>query len=374
MPGCHVMAKPASSRCNLNCRYCFYIEKQQQSVMDDATLEAFIRQQIAAQPDNAIVPFAWQGGEPTLCGLDFFRRVAALQKQYANGKRIENAFQTNGILLNDDWCRFFREHGWLVGISIDGPADLHDAYRVNRSGKPSHHNVVHAIQLLVKHRVGFNLLCVVNALNSQQPQRLYRYLRSLGTPFLQFIPLVEQDAQGRLTAESVSGDAWGTFLNTVFDRWALDDIGRVYVQLFDSTLGVWSGYPSQMCTFGETCGHAFALEANGDMYACDHYVYPDYRLGNLHQIPISEINASRDATAFGQSKKTTLSDECRYCEVLRFCQGDCPKHRIQRGKSALCEGYRRFFSHTAPHMRVMRDLLRQRRSPMELMAILRKSG
>lgn len=373
MSGCHVMAKPASSRCNLNCRYCFYIEKQQQKVMDDATLEAFIRQQIDAQPGN-VVPFAWQGGEPTLCGLDFFRRVSALQKQYANGKRIENAFQTNGILLNDEWCQFFRENGWLVGISIDGPAELHDAYRVNRSGKPSHHKVVNAITTLGKHRVDFNLLCVVNNLNSQQPQRLYRYLRTLGTPFLQFIPLVEQDAQGGLSAESVRGEAWGNFLNAVFDLWAREDIGRVYVQLFDSTLGVWSGYPSQMCTFGETCGHAFALEANGDVYQCDHYVYPDYRLGNLHQIPIKEINASREAIAFGQSKKATLSNDCQRCDVLRFCQGDCPKHRFAQGKSALCQGYRHFFTHSAPHMRVMRDLLRQRRSPMELMMALRQQA
>lgn len=370
MPGCHVMAKPASSRCNLNCRYCFYIEKPQQKVMDDATLQAFIRQQIDAQPGN-VVPFAWQGGEPTLSGLDFFRRVAAFQTQFANGKRIENAFQTNGILLNDAWCRFFREHGWLVGISIDGPAEMHNAYRVNRSGKPSHHNVIDAIQRLAKHGVEYNVLCVVNNLNSQQPQRLYQYLRTLGTPFLQFIPLVEQDEQGNLTAESVSGEAWGRFLTTVFDCWVREDIGRVYVQLFDSTLGVWSGYPSQMCTFGETCGHAFALEANGDIYQCDHYVYPAYRLGNLHHIPIKEMNLSHEVIAFGQNKKSTLHAACRRCDMLRFCQGDCPKHRFVQGKSALCHGYFHFFSHTAPHMRVMRDLLKQRRSPMELMSFMR---
>lgn len=371
MQGCHVMAKPASSRCNLNCRYCFYLEKQQQKVMDDATLEAFIHQQIEAQPGH-IVQFAWQGGEPTLCGLPFFQRAAALQKQYANGKRIENAFQTNGILLNDSWCRFFQQEGWLVGVSLDGPAELHDVYRVNRRGKPSHHHVINAIETLKKHHVAFNLLCVVNNLNSQQPQRLYRYLRTLGTPFLQFIPLVEQDAQGNLSAESVSGEAWGNFLTTVFDLWARNDIGRVSIQLFDSTLAVWSGYPSQMCTFGETCGHAFALEANGDLYPCDHYVYPQYRLGNLHQIPINVINASREVSAFGMRKKSGLCDDCRRCDVLRLCRGDCPKHRFIQGKSALCEGYAHFFSYTAPHMCAMRDLLRQRRSPMELMFALRQ--
>lgn len=321
MPGCHVMAKPASSRCNLNCRYCPYIEKQQQKVMDDATLQAFIRQQIDAQPGNT-VSFIWQRGEPIPGGLDFFRRVATLQTQFANGKRIENAFQADGISLSDAWYRFFREHGWLVSIPIDSPAEMHDAGGVNRSGKPSYHQMTDAIERLVKHGVSFTALCVVNNLNSQQPQRLYHYLRALGTPFLQFIPLVEQDGQGNLTAESVSGEAWGRFLTTVFDCWVREDIGRVCVQLFDSTLEVWRGDSSQMC-------------------------------------------------AFGQSKKTTLHDDCHHCDVLRFCQGDCPKHRVAQGKSALCHGYQHFFSHSAPHMRVMRDLLKQRRSPMELMFFMR---
>lgn len=370
MPGCHVMAKPASSRCTLHCRYCCYIEKQQQNVMDDATLQTFIRQQIDAQL-GSVVPFAWQGGEPALSGLDFFRRVAVFQAQFANGKRIENAFQTNGILLNDAWCRFFREHGWLVGISIDGPAEMYNAYRVNRSGTPSHHNVINAIQQLAKHGVEYKLLCIVNNLNSQQPQRLYQYLRSLGTPFLQFIPLVEQDEQGNLTAESVSGEAWGRFLITVFDCWVREDIGRVYVQLFDSTLGVWRGDPSQICPIGETCGHAFALDANGDRYQRYHYVYPACQPGNLPPIPIEEMNLNHEAVVLGQSNKNTLHDDCRRCDVLRFCQGDCPKHRFVQGKSALCHGYLHFFNHTAPHMRVMRDLLKQRRSPMELMSFMR---
>lgn len=373
MQGCHVMAKPASSRCNLNCRYCFHLEKEQQQVMDDGTLEALIRQQIDAQPGNS-VQFAWQGGEPTLCGLAFFQRAARLQKQYARGKRIENAFQTNGILLDDNWCQFFREEGWSVGVSLDGPADLHDAYRVTRSGKPSHRNVIKAIEKLKKHRVAFNVLCVVNNLNSQQPQRLYSYLRTLGTPFLHFIPLVEQDERGQLSAESVDGDAWGAFLTRVFDLWARADIGRMHVQLFDSTLGVWCGQPSQLCTFSETCGHDFALEANGDLYQCDRYIYPRYRLGNLHQTPIITVNASREVSAFAMLKKSGLCEDCQRCEVLRLCRGDCPKHRFVAGKSALCAGYAQFFNYTAPHMRAMRDLLRQRRSPMELMIALRQQG
>lgn len=363
MTGCHVMAKPASSRCNLNCRYCFYLDKPEQPMMDDATLEAFICQQIAAQPGND-VQFAWQGGEPTLCGVDFFRRVVALQQRYGQGKNIQNAFQTNGMLINDEWCRFFRDNGWLVGVSLDGPPDLHDAYRVSRSGNPTQRKVTAAIEKLRVHQVSFNLLTVVNRLNSQQPEAVYRYLRALGTPFLQFIPLVEHE-----NPESVTDKQWGEFLKAVFDIWVREDIGRVFVQLFDSTLGVWSGYPSQMCSLAECCGHAFALEANGDVYQCDHFVYPDYRLGNIHQTSLMALNRSEAAKRFGLSKQAMLADECLECPAHRLCNGDCPKHRLS-GKSVLCAGYQQFFNHCAPHMRVMRDLIAQHRSPVELMALL----
>lgn len=366
------MAKPASSRCNLDCRYCFYSDKPAQPVMDDATLAVFIRQHIAAQPGSDVV-FCWQGGEPTLCGLDFFRRVVALQNQYGAGKRIQNALQTNGIALNDTWCQFLRDNGWLVGISLDGPAELHDAYRVSRSGNPTHHKVEKAIAKLVEHRVEFNLLVVVNRMNSQQPAEMYRYLRDLGTPFLQFIPLVEHDENGRLTADSVEPHTWGQFLNRVFDIWVREDIGRVFVQLFDSTLGIWSGYSAQMCAHSKTCGHAFALEANGDLYQCDHYVYPEFRLGNILQTPLSELNASPQVEAFGQLKKTALAAECRNCSLLRLCNGDCLKHRDSSGKSMLCAGYKAFFNDSSPYMRVMRDLIKQHRSPMELMAMLRQT-
>lgn len=367
------MAKPASARCNLQCRYCFYIDKPQQAIMDDATLEQFIRQHIAAQPGGE-VQFAWQGGEPTLCGLPFFQRVLALQQRYADGKRIHNAFQTNGILLNDDWCRFFRENGWLVGISIDGPADLHDAFRVSRSGKPTHHKVMQAITLLQRWGVEFNLLVVVNQLNSQQPQRLYRFLRGLGTPFIQFIPLLELDDNRQPDAQSVPSQAWGRFLCEVFDLWVREDIGRIFVQLFDSTLGVWSGFPSQMCSLSETCGHAFALEANGDVYQCDHFVLPAHRLGDLHSTTLEAISASSRALDFGRHKKSALPPTCKRCTVLRLCHGDCPKHRGADGKSALCAGYQAFFSHSEPYMKIMRDLLKQHRSPMELMAMLRQQS
>ncbi|MEX0495156.1 anaerobic sulfatase maturase [Raoultella terrigena] len=371
MTGCQVMAKPASSRCNLRCKYCFYIDKPQHQQMDDLTLELFIRQQIAAQPGK-VVQFAWQGGEPTLCGLPFFQRVVKLQQRYAAGKRIHNAFQTNGILLNDEWCRFFRQHGWLVGISLDGPADLHDAWRVTRSGRPTHRKVLAAIEKLRRWGVEFNILTVVSALNGAFPQRVYRYLRELGTAHIQLIPLLELDASLQPDDASVPASVWGNFLNSVFDIWVREDIGRVYVQLFDSTLGIWSGFPSQMCALSETCGHAFALEAGGDLYQCDHYVAPAWRIGNLHRNTLSEINLLPEVIAFGQQKKTLLPEECRRCQALKFCHGDCPKHRLSDGKSALCEGYHAFFSHSAPYMKIMRDLLKLHRSPVELMAMLRQ--
>ncbi|MCS2148695.1 anaerobic sulfatase maturase [Scandinavium manionii] len=370
MTGCHVMAKPASSRCNLHCRYCFYLDKPQQTDMSDATLEAFIRQQIEAQPGDD-VQFAWQGGEPTLCGVDFFRRVVALQQRYAGEKRIYNAFQTNGILLNDEWCRFFKAHGWLVGISIDGPAEMHDAMRVSRSENPTHQRVLRAIETLKAHNVEFNLLVVVGRHNCAKPQMLYRYLRELGTPFIQFIPLLEMNDDRTPDEHSVPSDAWGAFLRGVFDVWVRKDIGRIFVQLFDSTLGIWNGFSSQMCAMSETCGHAFALESNGDVYQCDHYVYPSYRLGNIHHQTLSDINASDAARDFGLDKKRTISNECRTCHALRLCNGDCPKHRDASGKSALCEGYLDFFSYTAAYMKVMRDLIRHQRSPMEIMTMLK---
>ncbi|PLR35067.1 anaerobic sulfatase maturase [Chimaeribacter californicus] len=363
------MAKPMSSRCNLRCRYCFYLEKPTHPVMDDATLERFIQQHIAAQPGE-VVEFAWQGGEPTLAGLPFYQRVVALQQRYGAGKQIRNSLQTNGILLNDAWCRFLRQQGWLVGISLDGPADLHDLCRRTRSGKPTHHRVIAAIQHLNAHQVEFNLVTVINRHNSRQPARLYRYLKNLGTPFLQFIPLVEQDETGAVTPDSVPPEQWGDFLTTVFDLWVQEDIGRVFVQLFDSTLGVWSGYPAQMCVFSKRCGHAFALEANGDLYQCDHYVYPAYKLGNVHRRSLHEINQSQAAIRFGEDKHRLLVQACRVCPVQPLCRGDCPKHRLHQGKSYLCAGYFRFFTHSAPYMALLRDLIAQRCPPAELRSVM----
>lgn len=304
------MATPARSRCNLN----------GQRMMDDSALACFIRQHIAAQAGQEIT-FIWQSDEPTHCGLAYFQRVLALQKQHAEGRKIHNVFQTNGRGLDDDACCFFHENSWRVDLLLDVPLDL-------PGEKTAHHQVMQAIEILVKHGVELHVLAQVNHLNSQQPLRLYHYLRSLGMPYLQFIPVVESDESGKLSATSVTAEAWGIFLTSVFDRWVREDIGRVYIQLFDSTLGIWRGYPSQICAFSETC--------------C-------------------------------QQQQHGLTASCRQCSVLRFCHGDCPKHRLSDGKSVLCEGYRHFFTHSAPHMKAMRDLLKQRRSPMELMAMLNQS-
>lgn len=352
------MAKPASSGCNLN-SHCFYREKTQQPVMSEDALEVFIRQHIDAQPADE-VHFAWHEGEPTLCGLDFYRCAAALQQKYAGEKRIYNAFQTNGILLDDAWCQFFKEQGWLVGISLDGPPARHDEFHVSRSDNPVvHHQVLRAIESLNAHDVEFTLLVSVNRLNCQHPQQLYRYLRELGTPFLHFIPHLEMNDHQQPTGYSVTARQWGQFLCEVFDVWVHEDVGRVFVQLFDSTLGIWNGFSSRMCSLGETCDHAFGVES--------------FRHGNRHHTSLKGINASAEAGEFGQYKTRSLPDQCRKCSVLRLCNGDCPKHRDASGKSALCEGYKSFFQYTSPYMKVMRDLIRLQHSPMELMGMLGKN-
>lgn len=397
------MTKPAGPLCNLDCSYCFYLEKtklfpQNHSFkMEDATLEAYIKAYIEAQPGGEI-SFAWQGGEPTLAGLPFFQKVVDLQAKYGGGKRIENAFQTNGTLLSDEWCKFLKANNFLVGISIDGPEELHDAYRVDRRGRPTFRNVIRGIELCKKHGVAFNTLTVVHARNVQKPLELYRFLREIGSQFIQFIPLVERQADSaseqlglglshppdlsassslhyepEVTEWSVSPRALGQFYCKIFDRWVSRDVGRVYVQLFDVTLGKWVGAPGGVCMFAETCGRALALEHNGDLYACDHYVYPKYRLGNVLNESIAAMADSPAMRAFGQAKRDTLPRQCLECELRFCCNGDCPKHRFARssdgeyGLSYLCAGLKQFFKHSAPAMRTMAELYRVRRSPAEIM-------
>lgn len=397
------MTKPAGPLCNLDCSYCFYLEKTKLFPrnhlfrMSDAVLEAYVRSYIAAQPGE-VASFAWQGGEPTLAGLPFFEKVVALQARHAGGKRIENAFQTNGTLLNDAWCTFFRKHSFLVGISIDGPQSLHDAYRVDRKGRPTYRDVIRGVELCKKHQVAFNTLTVINAKNVTKPLEVYRFLREIGSEFIQFIPLVERlpdaasdhlglslahppdlsagaqfSSKVELTEWSVSPEALGEFYCKIFDRWVSRDVGRVFVQLFDNTLGKWVGAPGGVCVFSETCGRALALEHNGDLYACDHFVYPRYKLGNLMTSEMTDMVESTTMQAFGEAKRSTLPRQCRECEVRFCCNGDCPKHRFGRssdgeyGISYLCAGLKRFFKHSAPAMREMADLYRQQRSPAEIM-------
>ena len=392
--GCHVMAKPTGSVCNIDCEYCFYLEKdmlypdrQSDWQMPDETLDAYIKQHIEAQPGQN-VQFTWQGGEPTLMGLAFYQRVVELCDKYGHNKHITHAFQTNGILLNEKWCRFFKEHNFLIGVSIDGPQDLHDHYRVTRSGKGTHQKVVAAIELLKQHQVEFNTLTVVNAQNVKHPLRVYQYLKSTGSTFLQFIPLVERDnAQqgfpqqtlaspdqsfGKVTKWSVDPEEYGQFLTTIFDYWIRHDVGQTFVQIFDTTLASWLGQPPGICIFSKQCGHAFALEANGDLYQCDHYVYPEYKLGNIHETSISSMNHSESALQFGKDKFDTLNDKCRQCRYLPACNGGCPKQRFERGPSGkidhnyLCPGYFMYFKHVEEPMAIMADLLRHNRPASDI--------
>ncbi len=397
--GCHVMAKPTGSTCNLDCTYCFYLEKYKlypnvkSQFMDDHTLDNFISQHIEAQSGD-VVEFAWQGGEPMLAGLGFYEKAIQLQEKYANHKTINNSLQTNGLLLNRAWCRFFKKNRWLIGISIDGPAELHNTYRVNRSGKGSHLKVIQAIELLKRYKVEFNLLTVVSNNNVNYPEKVYTYLKSLGTAHIQFIPLVEREvinaqedeirligpnftSQVQVTPWSVPSLAYGQFLSRVFDLWVRQDIGKVYIQIFESTLATWRGYPAQMCVFSEKCGHAFALESNGDIFNCDHYVYPEYKIGNINEVSITAMNDSHQVNQFGEDKKLNIATDCNSCPFLQQCHGGCPKHRFipsstnKNNINYFCESYKLFFAHCAPYMRVMRDLIEKKTSPALLMKMIK---
>lgn len=397
----HVMTKPIGPLCNLDCKYCFYLEKEklfpgnENFKMTDAVLESYVRQYIEQQSVPEVV-FAWQGGEPTLMGVAFFRKVVALQKQYANGKIIQNAFQTNGTLIDDEWAEFFAENKFLIGLSIDGPPKLHDTYRVDKKGGATYEKVVHGLKMLKKHGVEFNTLTVVNKVNSQKPLEVYRFLKEIGSGFMQFIPLVERladeeakklgldlavppraDQEGEVampvTDWSVQPKQYGIFLSEIFDEWVKQDVGRYYVQMFDITLGNWVGAPGGLCVFSPTCGTAMALEHNGDLYSCDHFVYPRYKLGNILNKTIGDMVNSEFQRNFGQDKSRTLPRYCLECDVRFLCHGECPKHRFLRtpegdpGLNYLCAGYKHFFHHTLKPMQTMRDLLRAGRAPAEIM-------
>ncbi|MHA6313720.1 anaerobic sulfatase maturase [Pantoea sp. USHLN298] len=395
----HVMAKPTGSRCNIDCNYCFYLHKEQlleqdrQSGMSDEVLETFIRQYIDSQDGEQVV-FSWQGGEPTLMGLEYFEKIVVLQKKYQKpGQRIENDLQTNGILINDHWARFLRQHNFLVGISIDGPAELHDRYRVTRSGKPTFEKVMEGVAALKRHQVPFNALVTVNRTNARFPLEVYRFLtRELGATYIQFNPCVEPvdfkqtapqfwrddtipvigtrrarpgDLDSIVTDWSVDPDDWGRFLIAVFEEWVNNDLGRVQVNLFETAVAQTMGMPAQICITSEFCGKGLAIEKNGDIFSCDHYVYPEYKLGNVQNTKLAHMAFSERQKAFGLGKRDTLPAACKRCPYLKLCYGECPKNRIVRseegelGMNYLCPGIKAFFSYAQPMLVGIATLLKR---------------
>ena len=386
----HLMVKPRGAICNLDCKYCYFLQKEElypgsQFRMPLEVLRSYTRQYIDAQ-NIPEVTFAWQGGEPTLMGLGFFETAVKLQQQYKKpGTRIFNSLQTNGTLLNDEWCRFFKQHDFLIGLSLDGPRELHDAYRVNKGGQPTFDAVMDGLRLLQKHGVEFNVLTTVHAANAPYPLKVYRFLRDeVGAQFVQFIPIVERMNEtgyqegDKVTNRSVTAEGYGTFLTTIFDEWVRRDVGSTYVQMFDVALGAWMGQPGGLCIFAPTCGDALALEHNGDLYACDHYVEPDFLLGNIGEDMMIPLVASEKQRHFGQHKQDSLPRYCRECEVRFACHGGCPKNRFidtpdgESGLNYLCGGYKLFFNHVDAPMRMMTQLLKQQqpaRGVIEWMAV-----
>lgn len=386
------MAKPRGAICNLNCRYCYFLKKDSlyqgsNFRMSDEVLEAYTSQLIEAQQVPEVT-FAWQGGEPTLMGLEFFQRAIFYQGKYQRpNMRVLNAIQTNGINLDDAWGRFFKKHDFLVGISIDGPSHMHDTYRVGKDGKPTHARVMDGLKFLKEHQVDFNVLTTVNAANEDHPLEVYRFLREkVEARFIQFIPIVERDndtgfQEGRqVTNRSVKAKQYGRFLTEIFDEWVRRDVGEIFVQIFDVALGAWTGRPGSLCVFAPTCGVALAIEHNGDLYTCDHYVEPRYHLGNILHTHMAKLAASKKQLRFGMDKHDRLPGFCRRCEVRFACQGGCPKNRListpdgKRGLNYLCDGYKMFFTHIEEPMKIMATLLHQGRPPAEIMHILPTQG
>jgi uncharacterized protein len=384
----HVLAKPTGAICNLNCAYCFFLSKENlypnsHFRMPDEILETYLRQYLAAQKILQ-ANIVWQGGEPTLMGLEFFQRSVQLVEQLKKPRmQISYAMQTNGTKLDDDWGVFLKQNNFLVGISIDGPRPLHDKYRLDKGGRGSFDAVMRGLEVLKKHRVDFNILCTVHAGNGDHPLGVYRFFRDeLEAEFIQFIPIVERDNQtgfqegSRVTRRSIKARQYGRFLSAIFDEWVRYDVGRVSVQIFDVALGAWGGAPPSLCIFSPTCGNALALEHNGDLYACDHFVEPDYLLGNILEENMLELVASKVQRKFGRDKLETLPRYCQECEVRFVCHGGCPKNRFittpdgEPGLNYLCAGYKQFFKHIEFPMRLMAYLLRQNRAPAEVMQLL----
>jgi uncharacterized protein len=406
-PAFHLLTKPTGAICNLDCKYCFFLSKEMlypgsRFRMADEILEEYIRQLIESHR-HPEVTIAWQGGEPTLMGLDFFQRsIDYVEKYRKAGQQIGYSIQTNGTKLNDEWCSLFKQYNFLVGLSVDGPEKIHDTYRVDKGGVGSFKQVMRGWECLRKYKVDFNILCTVHSANSGHPVEVYRFFRDdLEAEFIQFIPIVERVSEELLplantgwgegpkgerplyvqdgdlvTTRSVRSKQYGDFLIGVFNEWLRKDVGRVYVQMFDVALGAWVGQPGAVCVFAPTCGNALALEHNGDLYSCDHYVEPDYLLGNIKEEHMIELISSEKQRKFGQDKLDTLPKYCLECEVRFACHGGCPKNRFiktpagEPGLNYLCAGYKAFFNHVDKPMKIMSTLLRQGRAPAEVMNIL----
>ena len=394
----YVMLKPVGALCNLACDYCYYLEKAKlyqdnpKHVMSDELLEKFIEEYINSQTSPNVL-FTWHGGETLMRPLAFYQKALELQKKYAKGRQIDNCLQTNGTLLTDEWCRFLHDNGWLVGISIDGPQEFHDEYRKNKLGRPSFVKVMQGINLLKKHNVEWNAMAVVNDYNADYPLEFYHFFKELDCHYIQFAPIVErlaphadgrhlaavdEDSKEGLADFSVTTRQWGNFLCTIFDEWVRHDVGNYYIQLFDSTLANWVGEQPGVCTLAKTCGHAGVMEFNGDVYSCDHFVFPQYKLGNIYSKTLVEMMYGERQQKFGLAKRDALPTQCKECPYLFACNGECPKNRFcktkdgEPGLNYLCQGYYRFFDHAAPYMDFMKRELQAKRAPANVMEAIRK--
>ncbi len=392
----YIFVKPAGAACNMACDYCYYLEKKamyqhvSHQMISDALLEKFVKEYIQSQTTNEVL-FTWHGGEPLLLPLPFYEKVMTLQKRYSRGRAIDNVIQTNGTLLNDQWCDFFARNGWLVGVSIDGPQPFHDEYRRMRQQAPTFAKVMEGIRLLNKHGVEWNAMAVVNDYNGTHPLEFYHFFKSIHCHYIQFTPIVErylsrdgrtqlaavddEDASCQMTPHSIKPQQWGEFLCTLFDEWVRHDVGIYFIQLFDATLANWCGVAPGICSMSKTCGHAAVMEYTGDVYSCDHFVYPQYRLGNLWEKGLPEMMYGERQRSFGLSKSTNLPQQCKQCQWLFACHGECPKNRFQKtvdgesGLNYLCQGYKRYFQHVAPYMDFMRDEYLHGRAPANVMGL-----
>lgn len=392
----YVMLKPAGAHCNLACKYCYYLEKNklypiaQRHLMSDEMLELFTREYIEAQTMNQVL-FTWHGGEPLLRSIDFYRKALSLQQKYAGGRHIDNVIQTNGTLLTDEWCEFFAQNHWLVGISIDGPQPYHDHYRLTAAGKPSWQKVMQGIKLLKKHGVEWNAMAVVNAYNANHPLEFYRFFKENGCQFLQFTPIVERLTRHEddrtlasladkdeipLSEASVTPEQWGNFLCAIFDEWVRKDVGKIFVEIFDCTLANWMGVSPGICAYSKECGHAGVMEHNGDVYSCDHFVFPEYKLGNIRDHSLIDMLYGEQQQEFSRLKHSSLPRQCRECDMEFACHGECPKNRFMKDKygnsglNYLCPGYYHYYQHVAPYMDYMKQELMSQRPPSNIMKVV----